>query len=151
MRSMKLILTHDVDNLGHMGDVVTVKPGFARNYLIPRSLGVVANESNVREMEHYKRGLAKKKEALLSSFRDVAKKVEALTVTVAKQVGESGKIFGSVTTSEIEEALVKAGLKISRKQIKIVDEVKTVGDFTAEVHLHAEVVAKLKLKVEATA
>jgi len=150
MRAMKLILTQDVDKLGHMGETVTVKPGFARNYLIPRSFAVLANESKVKEIEHYKRGLAKKKEALLSAFRSVAKKIEALTVTISKQVGESDKIFGSVTTAEIEEFLVKEKFDVSRKQIKITEEIKTTGDYTAQVQLHAEVVAVLKIKVEAS-
>ena len=148
---MKVILTQDMDNLGSIGQVVAVKPGYARNYLIPRSLAVVANDKKVKEIEHYKRGLAKKKEALLNGFRAVAKKIEALTVTLDKQVGESEKIFGSVTTAEIEEQLLKSELQVSRKQIKISDEIKKLGDYTAEVQLHAEVVAKLKLKVVASA
>ena len=146
---MQVILTKEVENLGSIGDIVSVKNGYARNYLIPRSVAVTATRDNVKEIEHHKRVLAKKKENLLNEFKTLAKKIEALTVTLTKQVGQEDKIFGSVTTSEIEEALASQGVSISRKHIKLEDSVKTIGEYKAFVHLHAEVTATLKVKIEA--
>ena len=148
---MQVILTQDMRKLGSIGDTITVKDGFGRNFLIPRSFAVMATRSNLREIEHHKAILAKKKEKLLNEYRSVAKKLEALTITLTKQVGEENKIFGSVTTSEIEEFLAKKGFEVSRKDIKLDDSIKKIGDYTAIIHLHAEVSAKLKLKIEAVA
>lgn len=148
---MQVILTQDVRKLGSIGDTVTVKDGYARNFLIPRSFAVMATRSNLKEIEHHKTVLAKKKEKLLNEFKSVAKKLEALTITLTKQVGEEDKIFGSVTTHEVEEELAKQGFEISRKDITLEESIKKIGSYTALVHLHAEVTAKLKLKVEAVA
>lgn len=145
---MQVILSQDVENLGSIGEMVNVKGGYARNFLIPRAFAVTATRSNMKEIEHHKVVLAKKKERLLNDFHSVAKKLEALTITLEKQVGQDDKIFGSVTTSEIEEALSKLNLSVSRKIIKIEEPIKTIGDFTASVQLHSEVTAKLKLKIK---
>lgn len=148
---MQVILTQDIENLGSIGDMPTVKDGYARNFLLPRKLAVTATRSNLKEIEHHKRVLAKKKERLLSDFKSLAKKIEALTIVITKQTGEDKKIFGSVTTSEIEEALAKNNLTISRKNIKIEDTIKSLGEYKALIHLHSEVTASLKLKIEAAA
>lgn len=146
---MQVILTQDVEKLGSIGHTVNVKNGYARNFLIPRSLAVTANRNNLKEIEHHKRVLAKKKEHLLNDFKSIAKKIESLTITIAKQVGKDEKIFGSVTTSEIEEALAKENVVISRKHIKIDTDIKKLGQYTAQIHLHSEITASLNLKVEA--
>lgn len=146
---VKIILTHDVPKLGAIGTVVNVKNGYARNYLIPRSFGVPANEENQKELEHHKRVLAAKREKLLKEVKGVAAKIEKLSVTVPKKVGEDERIFGSVTTAEIANMLEGNGLQISKKDIRLTEEIKKVGVYSAEVHLHSEVTAKLKVWVVA--
>ena len=148
---MQVILTQDVEKLGSIGEMVSVKGGYARNYLIPRSFAVMATRSNMKEIEHHKVVLAKKKEHLLNEFKSVAKKIEALVITFEKQVGQDDKIFGSVTTSEIEEALANEKIVVSRKHIKLEEAIKTVGDFKAAIQLHSDVTAHLKLKIKAAA
>ena len=126
---MKVILTQDIPSVGLIGNIVQVKNGFARNYLIPRSLAVVANTSNVKELDHHKRVLTKRKEKVLAAFKAQAAKLNKLTLTIVKQVGEEDKIFGSVTTAEIEALLDKEGLKISRKQIELTESIKKIGNY----------------------
>ena len=144
---MKVILTQDIPSVGLIGNIVQVKNGFARNYLIPRSLAVVANTSNVKELDHHKRVLMKRKEKVLATFKAQAAKLNKLTLTIVKQVGEEDKIFGSVTTAEIEALLDKEGLKISRKQIELTETIKKIGNYKAQINLHAEVTASVKLKI----
>ena len=144
---MKLILTQDVENLGAIGDVVKTKNGYARNYLLPRSLAVVADESNQRDLDHKRRVLEKKKKKILASFKDMAKKIEGMLVTVAKQVGDENKIFGSVTSAEIANDLAQKGLEIAKKDISFEESIKKTGTYYASVKLHTEVTAKLKVEV----
>jgi len=146
---MRVILTSDVKELGAIGEVVTVKDGFARNFLIPRSLAVLANEGNKAEFAHRKKVLETKRAKILVEMKKLASALEKTSVTIAKQVGEDERIFGTVTTSEIEEALAKAGHKVSKKDIKLSEEVKKVGVFEAHVSLHSAVIAKVKVWVVA--
>jgi large subunit ribosomal protein L9 len=147
--AMKLILNQNVENLGRIGDIVKVKPGYARNYLVPRGLASVANESNQAALNHQLRLLEKKKAQLLSEAKKLAGTIEKISVTVTKQVGEDEKIFGSVTTAELEELLSQEGLEISRKDIKLTEDIKKVGVYAAEVKVHPEVTAKFKVWVVA--
>lgn len=146
---MKLILNQNVENLGRIGEIVKVKPGYARNFLIPRGLGSAANESNQASLNHQLRLLEKKKSLLLADAKKQASNIEKVSVTVTKQVGEDEKIFGSVTTAELEELLAQEGIKISRKDIKLTEDIKKVGVYTAEVKVHPEVTAKFKVWVVA--
>ncbi|MFW7378158.1 MAG: 50S ribosomal protein L9 [Oligoflexus sp.] len=146
---MKLILSQNIDNLGSIGDIVRVKDGYARNYLIPRGFGVAANEGNQKALRQQLKVLEKKKQQLLEVAKKFAAGIEKTSVTVTKQVGEDEKIFGSVTTAELEELLANEGHKVSRKDIRLTEEVKKVGVFTAEVKVHPEVVAKFKVWVVA--
>jgi large subunit ribosomal protein L9 len=148
---MRVILTEDVKTLGSIGDVMNVKDGFARNFLIPRSLAKVANESNRKELEHNKRILERRKQKVLATFKALAATIERVSVTVTKPVGEDERIFGTVTSAELEELLAKEGITVSRKDIKISEEVKKVGVYSAEVKLHSEVSAKFKVWVVAEA
>jgi len=149
MSSVRLILNQDVPALGSIGDLVTVKGGFARNYLIPRGFAVVANERNKAELDHQIKVLEKKRLEHLGEAKKLAAQIEKTSVTVAKQVGEEEKIFGSVTTAELEELLAAEGIKIDRRNITVLEEVKKVGVYSAEVKLHAEVSAKFKVWVVA--
>ena len=146
---MRLILTQEVFNLGSIGDIVSVKDGYARNFLLPRGLATTANESNKKALEHHQRVLLKKREAALGSARELASMIEKTSVTVAKQVGEDEKIFGSVTTAELEELLKAEGIKVSKKDITLTEDVKKVGVYAASVKLHQEVSAKFKVWVVA--
>lgn len=146
---MKLILTQEVSNLGSIGDVVNVRNGYARNFLLPRGLAAVANEENKAALAHHKRVLDKKREKVLAAAKELASKIEKTSVTVAKQVGEDEKIFGSVTVAELESLLQAEGLNVSKKDITILEEIKKVGVYTAQVKLHSEVVPKFKLWVVA--
>ncbi|NRA64340.1 MAG: 50S ribosomal protein L9 [Pseudobacteriovorax sp.] len=146
---MRLILNQNVDSLGQIGDIVTVKAGYARNYLIPRGLGVIANVGNEKALNQQLKVLDKKKQELLTAAKKLAASIEKTSVTVAKQVGEDEKIFGSVTTAELEGLLAAEGFEINRKDIKLTEEVKKVGVFAAEVKVHPEVTAKFKVWVVA--
>ncbi len=146
---MKVILTHDVPSLGTIGSVVSVKNGYGRNYLLPNSMAILANESNTKQLEHQKRILAKKKEKILKEARALATKIEALSFELAKQVGEDERIFGSVTAAELASLLEAKGLQIAKKDIEITDEVKKIGAYTASIRLNTEVIAKLKFSVVA--
>jgi large subunit ribosomal protein L9 len=146
---MKVILTQEVSNLGSIGDVVNVRNGYARNFLLPRGLANLANESNKAALDHYKRVLDKKREAALSSAKEQAAAIEKTSVTVAKQVGEDEKIFGSVTVQELEDLLKAEGITVSKKDITLLDDVKKVGVYQAQVKLHSQVTAKFKVWVVA--
>ena len=146
---MKVILNENVDHLGQVGDLVSVKPGYARNFLIPRKLAAVANESNKAALAHQLRLVEKKKTKALVEAKAIASTVEKTSVTVAKQVGEDEKIFGTVTTAELEELLRKEGVAIDKKNIHLDEEVKKVGVYSASVKVHPEVTAKFKVWVVA--
>ncbi len=148
---MRVILCEEVQSLGSIGDIVSVKSGYARNYLLPRSLAVLASDGNTRQLNHQKRVLNNRKEKLLGELRDFAKKIAKLAITISKQSGEEGRIFGTVTTQEISEALSKNGLEVSRRKIRVLESINKVGSYTAEIKLHAEVTAQMKFVVEALA
>ena len=146
---MKLILREDVENLGKGGDLVDVKPGYGRNFLLPRGLAVVANPKNVRELEHQKAIAQAKAAKMKASAEAVAKRLSDTPVTLKRKVGEQDKLYGSVTAMDVAEALASRGLQIDRRSIDLSDPIKTVGDFEVPVKLHSEVVGKAKVKVEA--
>jgi large subunit ribosomal protein L9 len=146
---MRVILMEEVEHLGSIGAVLSVKDGYARNYLFPKSLAVVANESNKRELEHKKRVLQRRRDQLLAKLKEQASAIDKLSVTVSKQVGEDERIFGTVTTAELEELLLKEGVKVDRKDIHLAEDIKKVGVYSADVKLHAEVSAKFKVWVVA--
>ncbi len=148
---MKLILREDVENLGRGGDVVDVKPGYGRNFLLPRGLAVVANPKNLREIEHQKAVASAKAAKLKASAEAVAKRLAETPITLKRKVGEQDKLFGSVTALDIAEALGARGLQLDRRSIDLAEPIKTVGDFEVGVKLHHDVVGKVKVKVEAEA
>ena len=149
--NMQLILNEDVPNLGGPGDVVKVRSGYARNYLLPRKLAVEANPKNLRAFEHQK-GLAMlKREALKNKARGLKERLDALSLTVSARAGEEGKLFGSVTNIDVERALRARGIEIDRRKILLIEPIKQLGDYTIQVRLEAEVEAGLKLSVTAEA
>ncbi|HTP50568.1 MAG TPA: 50S ribosomal protein L9 [Anaeromyxobacteraceae bacterium] len=145
---MKLILREDVENLGKGGELVEVKPGYGRNFLIPRGLAVVANPKNMRDIEHQKAVASAKAAKLKASAEAVAKRLAETPVALKRKVGEQDKLYGSVTAMDVAEALAARGLQIDRRSIDLSEPIKTVGDFEVGVKLHSEVVGKVKVKVE---
>jgi large subunit ribosomal protein L9 len=145
---MKLILREDVENLGRGGELVDVKPGYGRNFLLPRGLAVLANPKNVRELEHQKGVAAAKAAKLKASAEAIAKRLSDTAVTLRRKVGEQDKLYGSVTALDLAEAVAARGLQLDRRAIDLSEPIKTLGDFEVPVKLHAEVIGKLKVKVE---
>ena len=148
---MKVILREDVDNLGKGGDLVDVKPGYGRNFLLPRGLAVLANPKNVRELEHQRKVAEAKAAKLKGAAEAVAKRLADTPVTLKRKVGEQDKLYGSVTALDLVEALAARGVRIDRRIIDLREPIKTVGEFEVPVKLHRAVVGKVKLKVEAEA
>jgi large subunit ribosomal protein L9 len=146
---MKLILREDVENLGKGGELVDVKPGYGRNYLLPRGLAVLANPKNVRELDHQKSVAQAKAAKLKASAQAVAKRLSETPVTLKRKVGEQEKLYGSVTALDVAEALAARGLQLDRRSIDLAEPLKTLGDFEVPVKLHSEVVGKVKVKIEA--
>ena len=148
---MKVILREDVENLGHGGELVDVKPGYGRNYLLPRGLAVAANPKNIREIEHQKAVASAKAAKMKASAEALAKRLSDTPLTLKRKAGEQDKLFGSVTAMDLAEALAQRGLAIDRRSIDLGEPIKTLGDFEVPVKLHHEVVGKVKVKVEAEA
>jgi large subunit ribosomal protein L9 len=146
---MNIILTENVEGLGAIGDMVKVKLGYARNYLIPRGFAVEANTRNVKELEHQKRQIERKMQKLTQAAQLLKQKIEAVTCRFAHRAGEEGKLFGSVTTMEIEAKLAELGVEIDRKKIQLDEPIKTLGDHEVPVKLQAGVTATIKVSVVA--
>jgi large subunit ribosomal protein L9 len=144
---MKVILQENMENLGHIGDVVKVAPGYARNYLIPKGFAMLANERNTKALEHAKRQLEYKKNKMIELAKGIAAKIEGLVLNLVHQAGEEGKLFGSVTNMELAEQLKSHGFEIDRKKIALADPIKQVGEYTVPVKIHPEVTATLKVIV----
>lgn len=146
---MLVLLEDNVPNLGLIGDLVKVKPGFARNFLLPRGLAVLADESNKKQLAHQRRQADAKKLKALNAAKELAKAISALSLTVQKPVGEEDKIFGSITTLELAAAFTTAGHEIDRRMITIIDDIKRVGVYKGSVKLHPEVTAQFNIWVVA--
>ena len=144
---MKVILKENVEHLGHIGDIVKVAPGYARNFLLPKAFAVEATENNAKALDHMKRHLEYKKNRVLEAARLIAGKIEALTLSIAHQSGADDKLFGAVTNMELAEHLKSSGLEIDRKRIVLAEPIKHLGEFTAVVKIHPEVSAVLKVSV----
>ena len=146
---MKVILKEDVADLGSVGDVVNVKNGYARNYLIPKHLAVQASTKNLSQLEHQKKLIESHKSRVKKDADTMAEDIEKISCTIPMLVGEQDKLFGSVTSKDIEEALVQEGINISRKRIILEEPIRSLGVYTVEVRLHTNVTAKLKVWVVA--
>ncbi|MBM4387496.1 MAG: 50S ribosomal protein L9 [Deltaproteobacteria bacterium] len=146
---MKVILTNDVEKVGKAGSVVNVKDGFAKNYLIPKSLAVVATTKSMKELEHRKRVVNEKILKERKSAAAVKEAIENLSCTIARPVGEEDKIFGSVTSKDIEDVLTEEGFKIDKKDILLQKPIKNLGLFQVDVKLQGDITAKLKVWVVA--
>ncbi len=145
---MNIILLEDVDNLGNTDDLVAVKDGYARNYLIPHKKAIAATPSAIKVHEENKKQRAHKEEKMRTEAQAIAEKLQNKKIKIGAKVSSSGKIFGSVNTIQLAEAINKKGFDIDRKQIKIKgDTVKEVGSYTAEIKLYKDVVVELDFDV----
>lgn len=148
---MQVILTEDVPHLGNMGDVVTVKPGYGRNYLIPRGLAVQATPGNRAQMEHTIRRIEERRARLRIAASELGSKLEGLSITIARQSGEDDRLFGSVTNRDIEAALAALGHEIDKRRIMLKDAIRALGIYEVPVKLHADVTSNVKVWVCALA
>jgi len=144
---MLVILRENVENLGRIGDVVKVADGYARNFLIPNRKVVAANENNLSAIEHQKKMLEKKRSAEKTSAEEISKKIAAFTCNITRKVGEKDKLFGSVTTNDIADALKAGGIEVEKRSIHIKEPIKALGVHNVEIKLLPEVTAQLKVWV----
>ncbi|MDJ1479615.1 50S ribosomal protein L9 [Cytophagaceae bacterium YF14B1] len=144
---MEIILKEDIAGLGYKNDLVQVRPGYARNFLIPKGYAIVATESAKKIQAENVKQVAHKAEKLRKDAEELATNIGDITLEIAAKVGESGKIFGKVTTTQISDALRSKGFEVDRKKISLDSEVKSVGNYTATLDLHKEVKHKIKFNV----
>ncbi len=147
---MKVILADDVRGLGHRGDTVSVKPGYARNFLLPQGFAYEATDANVRRLAEEKKKYDEKMLRGKAVAAEAAAKVEGLTVTISKKAGEEGHLYGSVTASEIADALAARNVEVDRRRIELAEPIRRVGAHTVHVRLHRDVVATLTVDVLAS-
>jgi len=145
---VEVILRDDVAHLGKIGDVVRVKPGYARNYLLPRGLAIEANRKNLRMLEHQKRVIAVKAERENKAAEAVATKMNGLQLTVRAKAGEEGRLFGSVTNLDVERLLGEKGYTVDRRKIALAEPIKQLGTFPIEVQVGRGIRVTVELTVE---
>lgn len=146
---MNIILLQDLEKVGSKYDVVTVKPGYAQNFLIPKKMAIVANATNLQKLDEHKQREAAKEAQVVEEFKALKTQIEALTLSIGAKAGTSGKIFGSVTSVQIAQALEERGIEVDRRLIEMPEEVKELGDYEATVAFHRDVAAKVKFSVVA--
>ncbi|MEE9122030.1 MAG: 50S ribosomal protein L9 [Syntrophobacteria bacterium] len=144
---MEVILKEDIAKLGRMGETVQVAPGYGRNYLIPQGKAVLATSKNLKGLEHQRQLIQRKAELVRKDAESFAEKFRGLTLTLARKVVGEDKIYGSVSVSDISQALEEAGVEIERKLIKLDEPIKSLGEFQVPVTVHADVTAELTVQV----
>jgi len=144
---MKLILRADVDALGRLGDIVSVKPGYGRNYLVPQGLAKPATNANLKAFELERRKLQEQADSLRAQAEGMAEKIASTPVEIEVRVGEGDKLYGSVTTANIGDAMEAAGLDIDRRKILLPEPIRSLGEYDVEIKLHPDVRGELKLSV----
>ncbi len=144
---MKVILIEGVDDLGSAGQILNVKDGYARNYLIPKKKAMAATPENVRKMEQMREEIEATQLKVRTEAEELARRLAAMSLTIHRQAGENEKLFGSVTSMDIERALKDAGVEVERKRILLREPIKSLGDYEISIRLHPEVTAPLKVSV----
>ncbi len=145
--AMQLILTQDVDNLGDAGELVSVKPGYGRNYLLPQGLALSATKRNIKRLEHDRAVIAQKVAKQRSENESLAKRISGMTLQFERLVGEGDKMFGSVTARDLSQQLAVAKIEVDSRRIQLPEAIKAVGKYEADVKLGAGVIAVLKFWV----
>jgi large subunit ribosomal protein L9 len=148
---MEIILRESIEKLGHPGEVVTVKAGYARNYLVPRKLAYPATPGNLKIMEQERNNQHRREAKQKGEAEKLREVMNAVEITVTRRVGEQEVLYGSVTTSDIADELEKKGFKVDKRKINLDDHIKQLGEFVVPIRLFADVVAEVKLRVEAEA
>lgn len=148
MAMMELLLREDIDNLGARGELVKVRSGYGRNFLLPRGLAVQATPSNIKQIEQQRKALLKKAATEKADAEELAKMLSGVTLEFTRKVGEHGVLYGSVTSLDLGEGLTAQGYEIDRKRIQLKEPIKEVGEFEVPVKLHREVTANLKVVVK---
>lgn len=148
---MKVILADDVQGLGHRGDTVNVKPGYARNYLFPQGLAWEATVANTRRLAEEKKKYDEKTLREKSVAEEVSKKVQGIRLVVTKKAGEGDVLYGSVTPSEIADALAEKGIEVDRRRVELAEPIKRLGEHTIHVRFHKDVVAEVTVEVQPVA
>ncbi len=149
MGTTKILLREDIDNLGGRGEIVKVKAGYARNFLLPQGIATLASKGNVKQIELERSALLKKSATEKSTAEAQAEQMKDIALTFERKAGEGGTLFGSVTTMDIADALKAKGYEIDRRKINLKDTIKETGDFTANVRLHREVMLNIPVTVTA--
>jgi large subunit ribosomal protein L9 len=144
---MKVILTEEIRGLGTRGDVVTVKDGYARNYLLPKNLAREASTGNLNQIEHERRKWSLLAQQEKDAAQKAADKVKGVKITIEKRVGEHGHLFGSVTANEIADALLEKGIEVDKRRIELEQPIKNLGVHDVDVRLHRDVTAQIKVEV----
>ncbi len=144
---MKVILKEDIHDLGTMGDMVNVADGYGRNFLLPKKLAIPATKVNIKTVEHEKRLIKKRKGKILSEVTDIKNNLEKAEINIAAKVGENDKMFGSITSMDIEDKLKEIGFNIDRKSIMLDSPIKDLGIQTVKIKLHPEIIAEIKIDV----
>lgn len=144
---MRVILKKEVPNLGDAGDIVNVKPGYGRNYLIPRGLAMPASEGSIKQVEHQKRLADGIRKQQIEGARALGQKLGATSVTIRREAGDDDRLFGSVTNRDVAEALAAEGVVVDRRSIQLEDNIRTLGLFQVPVRLHRDVTATVKVYV----
>lgn len=150
MAQVKLILREDVEKLGQAGDVVAVKPGYARNYLLPKGKASMATVARINELEHHRRVIGEQQAKALKDLQGMKQKLESFRLEVEAQAGEEGKLFGSVTMQNVAQLLAEKGVEIDRRKMQAAEAIKSVGEHEVSVRLHRELIAKVKVVVTAS-
>lgn len=145
---MQIILQEDVEKLGMRGQLVEVAAGYARNYLLPRKLGIEATPGNMKRLEKMRATFAKKEATEKEASQKLAELLTAVSITVTRKAGENDQLFGSVTSGDVAEALVAQGFNIEKRKIALADPIKVVGEFDIPIKLHREVTSSVKLTVK---
>ena len=146
---MQIILLEKVQNLGGLGDTVDVKPGFARNFLIPSGKAVSANEANMADFESRRAELERQQAEVVDAAKARAVKLEDLTIVIAHRAGEEGKLFGSVGAADVASAITATGAEVDRSEVRIAESIRQVGEYTIDVQLHSDVAVSITLDVQA--
>lgn len=144
---MQVILKENVKDLGNIGEVVNVKDGYARNFLIPRGLAIEANPKNIKAMEYEKRKIQEFAKKAKASAEELSAKLSQTTIMIKAKTGEEDRLFGSITAMDIADALKKEGIEVDRKKIILSEPIKRLGDYTVSVKIHPDVTAQLNIQV----
>ncbi|MDY3006401.1 50S ribosomal protein L9 [Anaerococcus sp. AGMB00486] len=146
---MKIILTEDVKKIGKKGEVVNVKQGYFRNYILPNNLGIEANKENLAKLREHQAEIKKQEDENIAKAKENKEKIENTEITIKVRAGEEGKLFGSITSKDIMEALNKKNIEVDKKKIDKTDKIDSLGEYTVDIKLYQQISASLKVIVEA--